>query len=38
MFKAPNISVERDGLQTALANSLRRFAALAAHHVERWAS
>ena len=32
---APNNSVERDGLQAALANSLRRFAAPAAPHVKR---
>ncbi len=30
-----NNSVERDGLQAALANTLRRFAAPAAPHVKR---
>lgn len=32
---APNYSVERDGLQAALANTLSRFAAPAAPHVKR---
>jgi len=31
----PNNSVEMDGLQAALANPLRRFAAPAAPHVNR---
>ena len=33
--QSPNHSVERDGLQAALANTLRRFAAPAAPHVKR---
>lgn len=33
--ETPNNSVERDGLQAALANTLRRFAAPAAPHVKR---
>lgn len=35
MSSAANNSVERDGLQAALANTLRRFAAPAAPHVKR---
>ena len=34
--QSPNHSVERDGLQAALANALRRFAAPAAPHVKRY--
>ncbi len=34
----PNISVERDRRQAALAGSLRGYAAPAAPHVKRWAS